>query len=218
MPHDPTHRWQPALACLGGDPRAGHDAWAELERRYREPHRRYHGLAHAAAVAQDAEQLALDLPVRERAVVVLAAWAHDVVYDAIPGEDERRSAEWLQRWLTRAGVAKEHVDRAEALVLATAKHEAPEGDAAAVALLDADLAILGATPAAYATYADNVRQEYARYDEATWAAGRAAVLENLLKRPKLYLSERARSRWEAAARRNLRAELTRWRPEHGDHR
>ncbi|MFD2469481.1 HD domain-containing protein [Amycolatopsis silviterrae] len=218
MPPDPGHRWHSSLARLGGDHHAGRDAWADLEERYGEPHRRYHDLAHATAVAHDAERLAVDLPVHERAVVVLAAWAHDVVYDAVPGSDEQRSAEWLRRWLTRAGVAAQHIDQAEALVLATAAHEAPEGDFAAAALLDADLATLGATPSEYAAYVDKVRQEYARYPDEAWTTGRIAVLESLLNRPALYLTESARSRWEAAARRNLRAELTRCRSARGDHR
>ncbi|MET9263353.1 hypothetical protein [Amycolatopsis sp. NPDC004079] len=218
MPHEPAPRWHSALARLGGDHHVGHDAWADLETRYTESHRRYHDLAHATAVAHDAEQLAADLPFHERAVVVLAAWAHDVVYDAVPNQDEQRSAEWLRHWLTRAGVADAHIDQAEALVLATAAHEAPEGDFAAAALLDADLAILGAPPTAYAVYVDNVRQEYARYPDDAWATGRAAVLESLLDRPALYLTEAARSRWESAARRNLRAELTRFRSARGDHR
>ncbi|WP_037358821.1 HD domain-containing protein [Amycolatopsis orientalis] len=218
MPHEPAPRWHSCLAGLGGDHRVGRDAWTELETRYREPHRRYHDLDHATAVARDAEQLAADLPFHERAVVVLAAWAHDVVYDAVPGEDERRSAEWLRRWLTRAGVADAHIDRAEGLVLATAAHEAPEDDLAAAALLDADLAILGAPPAAYGAYVKKVREEYARYPDGAWATGRAAVLESLLARPALYLTESARSRWETAARRNLQAELTRCREVRGDHR
>ncbi|MEU4668585.1 hypothetical protein AB0F91_11535 [Amycolatopsis sp. NPDC023774] len=103
-------------------------------------------------------------------------------------------------------------------MLATAAHEAPEDDGAATALLDADLAILGATRATYAGYAAAVRREYAQYDEGAWAAGRAAVLANLLARPLLYRSETARARWETAARRNLAAELTRWREHAGDRR
>ena len=211
-------RWLSAVTALDGDARVARDAWAYLEQQYGEPHRRYHGLAHATAVVRDSAQLARDLPAAERAVVAVAAWAHDVVYDAVPGEDERRSAAWLRHWLTRAGVAEPHVARAEELVLTTAGHRAPEDDEAATALLDADLAVLGAAPAEYDAYAIGVREEYAKYDDTVWAGGRAAVLENLLAHAPLYRSEAARSRWEAAARRNLTAELTRWRSAAGDHR
>ncbi|MEV0072097.1 MULTISPECIES: hypothetical protein [unclassified Amycolatopsis] len=212
--------WGAAVAHVGGDEDVAREAWRELEARYGEPHRHYHDLAHATAVARDGAQLAAEagLGPDECAAVALAAWAHDVVYDAVPGEDERASAAWLCHWLTRAGAGAQHVARAEALVLATAAHEAPEDDQAATAVLDADLAILGATPAVYAGYAAAVRREYAKYDDPAWAAGRAAVLANLLARPLLYRSETARARWETAARRNLAAELTRRREHAGDHR
>ncbi|MGW4486194.1 HD domain-containing protein [Amycolatopsis sp. NPDC004368] len=213
--------WDTAVAHVGGDAAAAREAWRDLEARYGEPHRHYHDLAHATAVARDGAQLAVGLGADDRAAVVLAAWAHDVVYDAVPGEDERASAAWLRQWLTRAGAEARHIERAAALVLATAGHEAPEADEAATALLDADLAILGAAPAGYAEYAEYaaaVRREYAKYDDAVWAAGRTAVLENLLTRPRLYRSETARARWETTARRNLVAELTRWREHAGDHR
>ncbi|QRP51071.1 hypothetical protein I6J71_32100 [Amycolatopsis sp. FDAARGOS 1241] len=206
------------MARVGVDARAAREAQTDLEARYGEPHRHYHDLSHAAAVARDSAALAAGLPVSERAAIALAAWAHDVVYNAAPGEDERRSARWLRQWLIRAGVAEPHVARAETPVLATAAHEAPEGDDAGTALLDADHAILGADPSSYAGYAAAVRREYAKYDDETWAAGRTAVLANLLARPVLYRSGTARARWETAARANLAAELTRWRANPGDRR
>jgi predicted metal-dependent HD superfamily phosphohydrolase len=62
--------------------------------RYAESHRRYHDSAHVRAVVRDAAVLAagLRLPADERAVLTIAAGAHDVVYDGHPGDDERRSA------------------------------------------------------------------------------------------------------------------------------
>lgn len=62
------------------------------------------------------------------------------------------------------------------------------------------------------------RTKYSMYSDADWAAGRAAVLENLLDRPSLYRSEIARTRWESAARENLAGELTRWRNAEPHHR
>ena len=57
---------------------------------------------------QDAAVLAEEvrLPAEERAVLTIAAGAHDVVYDGHPGDDERRSASWARRWLARAGVGE----------------------------------------------------------------------------------------------------------------
>ncbi|MEV6645396.1 hypothetical protein [Amycolatopsis sp. NPDC051371] len=204
-------RWAEAITLLGGKP----DAWPRLEARYAEPHRRYHTLDHAAAVARDSAWLAESLSSVERAIVAVAAWTHDVVYDAKPGDDERASAAWAREALD--GVAEAHVERVESLILATIKHDAPADDHLATALLDADLAILGAPEELYATYARGVREEYAMYPDDVWREGRVAVLEGMLARTH-YRSEAARTRWANAARANLSTELTHWRREPGDHR
>ncbi|MGW3997078.1 HD domain-containing protein [Amycolatopsis sp. NPDC004772] len=204
-------RWSEAVATLGGTS----DAWPRLEARYAEPHRRYHTLTHAAAVARDSASLAEGLDETERAIVAVAAWTHDVVYDAKPGEDERASAAWAREALE--GVAEAHVERVEGLILATIGHDAPPDDLLATALLDADLAVLGAPEDQYAAYARGVREEYAKYPDDVWREGRIAVLERLLGR-ELYRSETARARWASAAERNLTAELTHWRGERTDHR
>jgi predicted metal-dependent HD superfamily phosphohydrolase len=207
--------WPEAITALGGEPSAA--GWARLEARYGEPHRRYHTLAHAAAVTRDSAWLAGDLDETGRALVAVAAWTHDVVYDAKPGEDERASAEWAREALKQAKAGEAHIDRVTDLILATTKHDAPPEDTLATALLDADLAILGAPKELYATYARGVREEYAKYPDDVWREGRVAVLESLLSRP-LYRSEAARTRWASTATANLSAELTHWRRARSDHR
>ena len=97
--------------------------------------------------------------------------------------------------------------RVEELVLATIAHSAPPGDLTAWALLDADLAILGADPQAYDRYRLAVREEYAALDEVAWRAGRTAVMSGLLARDPLYRTGAARGRWEAIARANIAREL-----------
>jgi predicted metal-dependent HD superfamily phosphohydrolase len=201
--------WTGAVGLLGGNQEVAAAAAADLGARYAESHRRYHGSVHVRAVVRDAAVLAgeLRLPAEERAAVTIAAGAHDVVYDGHPGDDERRSASWARDWLARAGIGEAHVARVEELVLATAAHSAPPGDLAAWALLDADLAILGADPAAYDRYRLAVREEYAAVDEPAWRTGRAAVMSGLLARDPLYGTRSARRRWEAQARTNIAREL-----------
>ncbi len=113
----------------------------------------------------------------------------------------------VRHWLARAGVGEAQVTRAEELVLATAAHAASPDDPAAQALLDADLAVLGADPAAYDRYRLAVREEYAALDEAAWRAGRTAVMSGLLARDPLYGTPAARRRWEAQAKANIAREL-----------
>jgi predicted metal-dependent HD superfamily phosphohydrolase len=189
------------VRALGGRPTP-----TDLLTRYQEPHRRYHDLTHVRQVVRDAAALSDGV---DRALVVLAAWAHDVVYDGRPGVDERASAAWARRHLTAAGVAEGHTARVEGLVLATIDHVAPPGDHLAAVLLDADLAVLGGAPADYERYRLAVRAEYAHVDDDAWRVGRRAVLTGLLAKDALYQGEQARQQWEAAARRNLRLELRR---------
>ncbi|WNV82709.1 HD domain-containing protein [Umezawaea sp. Da 62-37] len=179
----------------------------DLCERYTEPHRRYHNADHVRQVVRDAALLAGDECERDRALVALAALAHDVVYDGKPGDDERRSAEWARDQLMATGVADQDVGRVEDLVLATLTHEAAPGDRLAAVLLDADLAILGSDGAGYERYRAAVRSEYGHVPDGAWRVGRAAVLRSLLGRGSLYLTDGGRERWAVAARRNLSGEL-----------
>jgi predicted metal-dependent HD superfamily phosphohydrolase len=192
--------WDDAVRTLGGTPDAG-----DLVERYAEPHRAYHNAVHVACVVRDSAKLAdaFAFTAEERAILTLAACAHDVIYDGRPGDDERASAAWAREHL--AGLEEEHIARVESLVLATITHSSD--DPLAHVLLDADLAILGSDPEQYERYSRAVRQEYAQYDDATWRFGRAKVLKTLLDREVLFVTEPARQLWDATARTNLAREL-----------
>lgn len=201
--------WVAAVGQLGGDPQAAGVSGADLERRWGETHRSYHTITHLEAVLRDAAWLAgeLGLDAAERATVALAACAHDVVYDARPGDDERASAEWARQALTGCGLADEVAERVAGLVLATIDHVAGASDTLAAVLLDADLAVLGAEPEDYARYVEGVRAEYAALSEKEFRRGRARILQALRARVPLYRTAPARRSWEAPARRNIDAEL-----------
>ncbi|MFD9698343.1 hypothetical protein [Lentzea sp. NPDC059081] len=192
--------WDDAVRTLGGTPDAG-----DLMERYAEPHRAYHNTFHVVCVVRDSSALAdaFAFTTEERAILALAACAHDVVYDSKPGDDERASAAWARDRLT--GLDEAHIARVESLVLATITHSSD--DPLAHVLLDADLAILGSEPDHYDRYSAAVRQEYSQYDAPTWRAGRAKVLRTLLDREDLYVTEPARQLWDDTARANLAREL-----------
>ena len=104
------------------------------------------------------------------------------------------------------------VEEVRRLVLLTADHDPAPQDAAGALLCDADLEVLGRSPEAYRRYVQAVRRDFAHVPDADWARGRAAVLESLLGAERLYRTAPGRARWEAAARRNLEAELADLRP------
>ena len=178
------------------------EARVRLERAYGDPGRGYHDLLHLAEVLARVDELLPEGPDRE--AVLLAAWFHDAVYDGGPA-DEERSARLALELLDDADLARE-VAR---LVRVTAEHRPAEDDLAGQVLCDADLAILAADDARYASYTEGVRREYSQVPDADFAAGRAAVLRDLLAKPTLFHTPAGRERWEQRARANVTAEIAR---------
>lgn len=177
----------------------------ELLRRWSEPQRRYHTLSHLAAVLDVTDRLADEA--EDADAVRLAAWFHDAVYAPERSENEERSARLAERVLPEAGVPAALTTETARLVRLTTTHEAAEGDRNGAVLCDADLAVLGGTPAAYAAYAAAVREEYAFVPDDAFREGRAAVLQQLLDLPRLYRTPAAQSAYAVAARSNLLSEL-----------
>jgi predicted metal-dependent HD superfamily phosphohydrolase len=194
-----------AWAALAGDSPTSRTEWASLINAWSEPHRRYHDLAHLAAVVGLAGQLAeaADDP----DAVLLAAWYHDVAYDPVRSDNEEVSAERARVGL-RGLVPDQRVDEVARLVLLTKGHDPEPGDANGAVLCDADLAVLASPPDAYAAYASAIRLEYGHLSDAEFTAGRIAVLEHLLALPALYRLPAVADEWTPRARANMTAELT----------
>ncbi|NMN96092.1 hypothetical protein [Antrihabitans stalactiti] len=197
--------WTTAATSVGVAHGTATDGAVDLINRYSEPHRRYHNVDHVLAVVRHSAELAHDRSAVDKSVLTLAACAHDVVYDAKPGADERASAAWARRWLS--GASERLITRVEQLVLATIEHK-PSDDDLAPALLDADLAILGAAAERYDWYAAAVREEYAAVPEEMWRTGRAHVLRGMLEHDRLFTTADGFARWEAQARANVARELS----------
>ena len=176
---------------------------AELLARYGEAHRAYHNAAHVAAVLATAETvrgLATDF-----AAVEMAICFHDVIYDPRAKDNEAQSAAVARRWLAQMGWEEGRMAAVESLIMATQHHQPQTADAQIV--VDADLAILGAEPAAYDVYAQAIRREYSWVAEADYRHGRAQVLQQFLARPHIYHTAPLQAQYETAARANLEREI-----------
>jgi predicted metal-dependent HD superfamily phosphohydrolase len=172
-----------------------------LEAAYSEGSRRYHDRLHLAEVLANVDELMTeDDP--DRDAVLLAAWFHDAVYDG-QGDDEERSARLALDSLDPGPLA----DEVARLVRLTATHRPADDDHAGQVLCDADLGILAADPSRYASYTAGVRREHAHVSDADFAAGRVAILRDLLAKPTLFHTDVARSRWEGRARANVSREV-----------
>jgi len=120
---------------------------------------------------------------------------------------EERSAQWAERALPDAGADPATVAEVARLVRLTERHRPADDDASGALLSDADLGILAADENRYRDYVATVRREYAHVPDDDFAAGRGAVLSDLLAKPTLFHTAYAREHWEAAARANVAREL-----------
>jgi predicted metal-dependent HD superfamily phosphohydrolase len=196
-------RWAPLVAAA---PFAT-ELLPDLEQRYGEPHRAYHGVDHIAALAELFEEVRRGPGWHRPVEVALAILYHDAIYVPGRGDNEARSARLAREAL------REHwldIDRVEQLVLATATHcrdvDALRDEDLAM-FLDADMSILGAPAAIYDAYVAGVRFEYASVSPELFAAGRRAFLESLLARPTIFHSRFFIARCETQAHANMAREL-----------
>jgi predicted metal-dependent HD superfamily phosphohydrolase len=192
-----------AWAELAGDSPTSRTEWAALVAAWSEPHRRYHDLAHLAAVLGLVGELGG--AAADPDAVRLAAWYHDVVYDPRRTDNEEISAQRARAGL-RGLVDDERAAEVERLVLLTSGHDPAPEDPNGAVLCDADLAVLAAPAESYAAYASAVRIEYGHLSDEEFTAGRTAVLEHLLALPALYRTPAAQP-WTDRARANMSAEL-----------
>jgi len=184
------------------DAEPANDIGFDLAACHTEPHRHYHTMEHITAVLGHLRDLSAATPTAR-----LAAFFHDAVYDPTRSDNEAQSAE-LAREVLHA-VDRPEADDVAAIVLATAKHELPDGAPRDTApFLDADLAILAARPDVYDTYTQHVRAEYAHVPDDDFRSGRRAILQNFLERDQLYFTTAGQARFEVAARANLRREIS----------
>jgi predicted metal-dependent HD superfamily phosphohydrolase len=201
------NNWRRAWALLGlGVPASEgvDDLFQVLCSCYAEPHRKYHTLQHLGeclALCEQDSALA-----RYPGEVAIGLWFHDAVYAHGQGDNEAASADWARRVLLRAGAGDEVASRVHALVMATRHSQLPASPDEQL-LVDIDLSILGAGPARFAEYQQQIRQEFAHVPDAVFAAKRQAVLRAFMARKHIFSTPDYRHRFEAAARDNLRAAL-----------
>ena len=182
---------------------------ALLVERFARSNLAYHNAHHIAHMLDGLDRwFAAGLDRRERRILRYAIWLHDAFYDVDATDNERRSADIglaLLRW------PEEELSELEACIMATKGHVA-EGRLPML-LVDLDLSILAAERDSYRRYALAIRDEYRRFPDAVYRAGRVRVLGGLTKARLLrHLSEAmglAEDALETRARANMTWEIER---------
>lgn len=201
MNNQGRQRWYDLLQSWAVNPTQADQKFDDISHAYAGPGRFYHTLDHVLAVLGTVEDLAANA--KNLDAVKLAAWLHDVIYDSKASDNEERSAEYAVRLCQEISIPEGQ--RVATLIRRTKTHDAG-GDVDAQVLLDADLAILGASECDYRAYAENIRRECAWVPDEDYRAGRRKLLEMFLARPTIF---HFLGQHEEPARRNMDAEIDR---------
>ena len=205
MPPDLAARWHRLTAPFVPDAARRAAEFQRLAAAYQAPTRHYHTLHHLENLLHRLDAIAL----QDRPVVELAVWFHDAVYHALKSDNEARSAAEALAFLRGSTLEPARQQRVAFLIERTANHTLPQppDDTDLLAFLDADLSILGAPADVYREYARQIRREYRRVPLLLYRPGRRKVLAAMLAAPELFRTPEMRAELDAAARRNLQAEL-----------
>ena len=205
MTIDLATRWHCLIAPLVPDAARREAEFQRLATAYQAPTRHYHTLRHLEALLRRLDAIEL----HDRTVVELAVWFHDAVYHALKSDNEARSAAEALAFLKESTLVPARQQRVAFLIGRTANHTQfqPPDDADLLAFLDADLSILGAPADVYREYAQQIRREYRRVPLLLYRPGRRKMLASMLAAPVLFHTPTWRAELDAAARRNLQAEL-----------
>ena len=205
--------WESLLQPFQVDPTVTQQVFFDLVTAYSSVGRFYHTLEHIQHILETIEQMrrhsstqavvAINFP-----AIQLAPWFHDVIYDPRAKDNEEKSAEYAVASLSQFEIPRTTVERVKTLILNTKTHQAQPDDIDSKILLDSDLAILGASELEYRAYAKAIRQEYSWVSDKLYQVTRKQVLQDFLRRKRIYFTEQLFLSLEVRYRRNLQAEIT----------
>ncbi len=178
--------------------------YADLCRRYAEPHRAYHTLAHIDHCLEEFESARLLASHPD--AVDLALWYHDAVYNPRATDNEERSAKLDLEMGRRASLPPDLIRTAGDLILAS-KHRALPADPDGQVFVDVDLAILGQSWRRFSEYEELIRREYEWVPSWLFRRKRSTLLKSFLARTTLYSTSLFRHKYESKARDNIARSL-----------
>jgi predicted metal-dependent HD superfamily phosphohydrolase len=173
----------------------------KLYLRYQEPHRHYHNFTHIENGLAEFEKFFGESTPSKAGIDrdTFFAWAyHDAVYDPKASDNEERSARLFIGDSKALGFDMEEADKIAMAILSTTHSGEPN------IVTDMDLAGFGQPWEQFKHNTELIRKEYDFVDEASWRAGRAAVLKQFLARDPLYATPQFAAAYTTKAQENLR--------------
>jgi len=189
------------LRCAADD--VGDDAgkcFEEVQRFYREPHRRYHTPEHVDHCLSQLD--AARGHMIEPDAVELAVWYHDVIYDVGASDNELRSARLFAR--RAKGRMPEALVRCVHELIMVTVHSRIEPDTLDQGyMVDIDLSSFGLPWERFLRDSVAVREEFPHLSDEEFYPRQKEFLGSLLRRDHFCFTEFFRARHEAQARANI---------------
>lgn len=180
------------------------ELWKEVENSYSSAGRHYHTLIHLENLL---EQLTvIHDKIDNWDAVLFTLFYHDIVYDALKGDNEEQSADVALKHMQQLGITEEICQTVKEQIIATKSHILTE-DSDTNCFLDADLSILGQSFDLYTTYFKEVRKEYSIYPDDVYSPGRLKVLKHIISMDRIFKTTYFYDKFELQARDNIKREI-----------
>jgi predicted metal-dependent HD superfamily phosphohydrolase len=172
--------------------------YADLVRRYSEPHRCYHTCDHITHCLKQFD-LAADLMDNSDAVE-MGLWFHDVICEPGAADNELKSAQLFEKITDdQPSSLKQSVYD---LIMVTKHPEKPKCLDEKF-MVDIDLSSFGLPWGAFMRDSQAVREEFAHAPDESFFAGHLKFLNSLIGRPTFFFTDFFQTRYEAIARDNI---------------
>lgn len=205
-----VRRWDELLEIYTGDRYLQTEKWSQLSRAYTSCGRYYHDLNHLSSLFHSLDRYRGEL--QNPNTLSWSIFYHDAIYCPWRKDNEKRSADYLERDLANLGVPENQRRDCYRQILQTKDHRltlsAGPDDAY---LLDFDLEVLGRTWPEYQVYAQQIRREYWMFPTGMYRRGRTKALKHFLARDWIYHTPIFRESKEENARNNLTKEILKMR-------
>ena len=200
MEYATKKRWIELVEFLGGSHQCATAWFQRLVKCMTEPHRKYHTPFHLEECLEELDEIDGD---EERlALIEVAIWFHDAVYQPGSADNEQKSAEMAKEFMLECEASPSVIEFVSDMIMATKDHRSNDDEDAAI-MVALDLNILARDQKRYAEYESQIREEYASVPLEVYCEKRIEILQGFLARPVIYESETMAEIYEEQARMNL---------------
>jgi len=202
---DLRKEWDNLLSQFSEDEKLINNLWEELSKYYTQRSRFYHNLSHLDCMFRELEKFKSEI--QDVEIFQFAIWYHDIIYNALKKDNEKRSAEKAKEVLEQLGISNERINKCYQLIMLTKTHQLDESASMDEKyLIDFDLEVLSRDWEAYQIYAKQIRKEYWMFPSLVYKKGRREALKHFLEREFIYQTDFYKAK-EEQARVNILREI-----------